>query len=220
MEGFLYSLIGKIDGLILAGDIFDLWIEWDKVIIKNYFSVLKIFSLLKDSGCRLIYLSGNHDFWLDSFFKKNLGVEIYNDFFVEVVNGKRIYVSHGDLYTKNDIRYQIFRRVIRSHLVRFMCRIIHPDLCLAMGQMMSRSSRKRKISDSINYAKEKGLIDKAVSLSKDYDIIVFGHAHNPIKKEIGESVYINCGDWINNSSYCYFDSDVVELKHFKLDGRH
>jgi len=216
VESFLKSLLGKIDCLILAGDIFDLWIEWEKVIIKSYFTILKTFSLLKDSGCRLVFLSGNHDFWLDDFLKNKIGFEIYDVYFQDYINNKRVFVSHGDLFTKNDIRYQIYRKLVRLSVTRKLCQLLHPDLCLAIGQKMSRSSRERKNDNALIQVKEAGLLLKAKELSRDYDLIVFGHTHNPVKIDLEKSVYINCGDWIKNSSYCYIDSEKCELLNYTL----
>ena len=214
VEAFFKSLIGKIDCLILAGDIFDLWIEWETVIIKNYFSTLKILSEIKDSGCKIIFLTGNHDFWLDKFLQTNIFVEIYHDFYESVVNEKRIFVSHGDLYTKNDIRYKIFRKVIRSFIVKGFCKILNPNIVLYLGNKISRSSRSRKIDDNLIKKKEQGLLLQARKLSENYDLIIFGHTHNPVKIELGNALYINCGDWIYHNSYCYFDEEVCELRTY------
>ena len=214
VEEFLRSLIGQIDGLILAGDIFDLWVEWDKVIIKNYFNVLKIFSLLKDAGCRLIFLSGNHDFWIGSFLKEVIGFEVYNDYFTDVINNKKIFVSHGDLFTKNDLRYQVFRKIVRAKLVQSIFKIIHPDFSLSIGQLLSRSSRNRKDPISLVNTKEKGLQEKAQKLCEKYDVVIFGHSHNPLKIDYNDRIYLNCGDWLKNNSFCYFDEEKIELQFY------
>lgn len=214
IEQFLTSLIGNTDCLILAGDIFDLWAEWDNVIIKQYFSVLNIFYNLKKAGCRLVFLSGNHDFWLDGFLSENIGFEIYQDDFCDTINGKKIFVSHGDLYTKNDIRYQIFRRIIRTTFVKKIFRIIHPDISLRFGHLMSRSSRSRKDSIQLIKQKENGLIQKATNLSINKDYIIMGHSHRPLKIQINNSVYINSGDWIKNYTYCIINDSTIDLLKF------
>ncbi len=215
IEDFLNSLIGNTDCLILAGDIFDLWAEWDKVIIKQYFSVLSILSNLKKSGCRLVFLSGNHDFWLEGFLSEQIGFEIYQDYFTSHFDDKKVFVSHGDLYTKNDLRYQIFRRIIRANIVKKIFRFIHPDWSLKIGQKMSRSSRDRKDPQELVMAKENGLQEKAKQLSSEYDLIVMGHSHRPKKLEIQSSLYINCGDWLNNFTYCKLENGNADLLKFK-----
>ena len=214
VESFLSSLVGNVDGLILAGDVFDLWVEWGRVIIKNYFSILRIFYNLKQAGTRLIFLTGNHDFWLGNFLKDEIGFELYENYFSEVINDKKIFVSHGDLYTKNDLRYKVYRRFIRTKIIQKIFKLIHPDLALSFGNKLSRTSRARKGSVKSLAIKETGFLIKAEELSKDYDLIVFGHSHNPMRKEFGDSIYINSGDWICHNSYCYFDQEKIDLMYY------
>jgi len=217
VEDFLLSLVGNIDGLVLAGDVFDFWVEWNKVIIKDYFTVLKTLSLLKDAGTRLVFLCGNHDFWLGEFLKETIGFEIYENNFIDEINGKKIFVSHGDLYTKNDFRYKVYRRLIRQKIIKNIALLLHPDLTLAISSGFSRTSRIRKDSPMVASRKEEGHIQKAMELSKDYNLIVFGHSHNPLQKMFGESIYINCGDWLSHNSYCYFDESTIELRQYKKE---
>jgi UDP-2,3-diacylglucosamine hydrolase len=211
VEAFLEDKIGQIDGLILLGDIFDLWVEWDKVIIKNYFSILKIFSSLKDAGTRLIFLAGNHDFWLEKFLQETIGFEVYHDFFSDTINEKKIFVSHGDLYTKNDLRYKFFRKFIRQRFIKKLFKLLHPDFGLTIGQLLSRTSRNRKRDPKSLHKKEQGLIQKATTLSPEYDIVVFAHTHKPAKQNINGVIYINTGDWVTHDSYCVFEGDHIDL---------
>jgi len=213
VESFLLSLVGQIDGLILAGDVFDFWMEWDKVIIKNYFTTLKTLSLLKETGIRLIYLAGNHDFWLGDFLKNTIGFEIYHDFFTDEINGKKIFVSHGDLYTKNDFRYKVYRRFIRLKMMKYLLSLLHPNLCLAIVNKCSRTSRSRADDETTASKKEQGHIQKAQKLSKSYDLIVFAHSHRPLQMTLGKCVYINCGDWLTHNSFCYIDDENIHLKY-------
>ena len=211
VQNFLESLIGKIDGLILAGDIFDFWLEWKHVIIKDYFEIFCLFKQLKDTGCRLIFLSGNHDFWLGTFLKDQIGFEIYTDIFTETINNKKLFVSHGDLFTSNDHRYHLIKSFIRKPLVHKLALLLHPNISLWIGNLFSRSSKNRVKSAHLTQKQEKGLYNKAEELSREYDIIILGHTHRPLKIAFDKSVYINCGDWITNNSYCYFDDQKIDL---------
>ena len=141
---FLDSLIGNSDLLILNGDIFDLWFVWKTVIIKGYFPILKKLADLRESGCRIVFIAGNHDFWFRDFLTNFLGVEIYPDSFSETIDDMKIFVSHGDLYTTNDFRYKIFRSLIRKKFFKKLFELFHPDFSLALGKLLSRSSRDRK----------------------------------------------------------------------------
>ncbi len=141
---FLSSIEDNVDILILNGDIFDLWFSWKKVIIKQYFPILKKLADLSEKGCRIVFIAGNHDFWFRDFLTDYLNMEIYRDNFSETIDGIRVFISHGDLYTANDLRYKIFRRLVRCRLIMKIFSLIHPDLSLIIGKSMSRSSRYKK----------------------------------------------------------------------------
>jgi len=169
---------------------------------------------LKVSGTRLVFLSGNHDFWFYNFLKENIGFEMYEDSFIETINGKRIFVSHGDKYTDNDLRYNVLHKIIRNRLVQTIFSIIHPDLSLVLGNKLSRTSKKSN-SRTVFEKTEQGLINTAKRLSNEYDLIVFGHSHNPLKMVHGDCVYINCGDWIGHNSYCLIDDEGFDLRYYE-----
>lgn len=204
----------KTDLLILNGDIFDLWYSWKTVIIKNYFPILKKLAELSENNCKIVYISGNHDFWFDSFLTDNMGAEIHSEFYTNFIDGKKIFVSHGDLYTSNDVRYRVFRKIIRTKVVKFLFEILHPNIGLEIGRKLSRSSRYRKISGQIKSQKENGLHLKANELFEDHDFVVFGHTHNPQYKPNGKKVYINTGDWLKHKSYAEIKNGNINLRYF------
>lgn len=211
IEFFLRGLIGNTDLLVLAGDIFDLWFTWKTVMIKHYFPLLKILADLKEHGCRLVYLSGNHDFWLEGFLEEYIGFEVYSDSFNEVIDGKNLFVAHGDYYTKNDYRYHFFRRLIRQKWVMTLFKWLHPDIGLAIGNKMSRSSRERKDNPSILELKEKGLESFAEKMSLKYDYIIMGHTHRPKEIKMQKGIYFNAGDWIAHNSYVEIVDGIAHL---------
>lgn len=212
---FLDHLKGRADMLIFGGDVFDLWFAWGSVIIKNYFPVLKKLADLRDEGCRIVFLAGNHDFCLDHFFTETLGIEVCPDTFSETIDGKRILVTHGDLYTKNDLRYKVFRAIVRSQPIMKAFLALHPNIGLRIGAAMSRSSRNRQVPPHVQKAKEKGLEEAAQSFMRSgHDLVFMGHAHNPRRIEFPEGTYINLGDWVVHNSYARIRDGEVELLEF------
>jgi len=220
---FLKSLKENCEVLILNGDIFDLWIEWNTVIIKDYFPILKILSDLKESGIRIIMVTGNHDFWFGNFLSQTIGIELYQDFFSETIGLNTFYVTHGDLHTVNDIRYQIFRRIIRSFPVKVLVKCIHPTLSLYLGTSLSRSSRNRKDSPDLQQKKEKGLIRFAEKMINDFQtinqskslVVAMGHSHQPKLIPIKQGWYVNSGDWIKHKSYCIINQEKIEIRYYE-----
>lgn len=211
---FLRTLPGKFDWLILNGDIFDLWFDWKYTIIKAYFPVLKKLADIRETGCRIVYISGNHDFWFNDFFPSQLQVELHPDAFVLETDSKKIYFTHGDLHTTSDLRYQMFRKFIRLPFAKKLFSVLHPDLALSIGKALSRSSRLRRISHKLQELKKQGLESYAATLLNDYDYVVMGHTHEPCLIPMGKGIYANTGDWLINHSYITIIDGKLELNTF------
>ena len=216
---FLESCIGKYDLLVLNGDIFDLWYDWPRLIIKQYFPLLALFDRIRRAGCRIVYLSGNHDFWFGDFFETYLDAKLYEDYYVLKAKGQKIYFCHGDLHTTNDLRYQFFRAAIRLPFMRKIFGLLHPEIALAIGNGLSRSSRKRREPPGLRAKKSAGLINFADSIIKRQmaDIVIMGHSHQPQIKQLQAGIYANSGDWISHHSYIEIISGQVSLKYFSID---
>lgn len=213
---FLEEAIGKYDLLILAGDIFDLWFDWRYTIIKQYFPLLVRLDEIRRAGCRIVHISGNHDFWFNDFLPEYLDIELYRDSFSIIADGKRLHVCHGDEHTVNDLRYRIFRRVIRLPLVRRIFSVFHPDFALGLGSFLSRSSRGRKEDAALRKSKEQGLIKHAQSLITrgKADFVVMGHSHNPTLKTLDGGIYANCGDWLSHYTFIEVIAGELSINYY------
>lgn len=213
---FLETLKGNTDILIINGDFFDLWVAWKHVIIRNYFPVLQILSELKQSGTRIIMTPGNHDFWFNTFLKEQIGIEIMKDSFIETIQGKSFFINHGDRFTRNDIRYQVYRFFIRNKLIQLIFSLFHPDFALEIGLKLSRSSRKRKVPQKRKTVMISCFREAAAKLIKEnnYDFVIFGHSHVPALEESENGHYANSGDWIISNTYLEFDGKELKLNRY------
>jgi UDP-2,3-diacylglucosamine hydrolase len=214
---FFRSLIGTYDLLVLNGDIFDLWSESKYSLIKQYFPLLKILADIRESGCKLVYISGNHDFWFGDFFSEYLGAEVYDKNYILEADGKKLFFSHGDLYTINDLRYKVFRFLIRSRPIRFIYNLLHPDLALSLGNKLSRTSSLRKLHKSKHRRRSEGLQIHASKLidKKGFDYVFMGHCHKPTLTPYGQGFYGNSGDWLRNFSYIKIIDGIPEICRFE-----
>ena len=214
---FLDSIKNDADLLILNGDIFDLWFVWKKLIIKGYFPLLFKLKQLRLSGVRIVFIAGNHDFWFRDFLTGTLGIEVYKDDFFETIDGVKTFVSHGDRYTSNDLRYQIFRRMIRNKFIMWVFGNLHPDFALNIGKKMSRSSRKLQPTNATLNKREQGLIQFAKEKLNETDLVILGHSHLPKIEKYANGIYANAGDWINNCSYLTMKNGKIELHKYRKE---
>ncbi len=210
---FLKSVTGKADILVVAGDFFDLWYDWQNIVLSNFFPVYHALKSLHDSGCQIKMVAGNHDFYFRYFLQKQLGIEIFPKECVLQIDKRKILVTHGDSHGKNDFRYKFYKLLIRSKLFELFFGILHPSLAIRIGSLASRSSRSRTVDKKKLAKKETELLQFAQDkISKEnYDLVVMGHTHRPLLLGVSGGFYANCGDWLVHNSYLAMEDGKIRL---------
>ena len=205
--------------IFLLGDLFDFWFEYYKSVPKGFTRVLGKLAELSDSGIKIYFFVGNHDYWTRNYFQKEIGMEVLKKPTEFKINNKLFFIGHGDGLGPGDFKYKFLKRIFRNPLFIFLFRINYPWFGIPLGNFFSR---KNKILSGNNIkfkSKENEILyhfcKKKLNV-KHYDFFVFGHRHLPLKIELSNnSYYFNTGDWINHYSFLHFKDDSLELKYFK-----
>ena len=218
---FLESLPGKIDELLINGDLFDFWFEYRSVILRRYFPVLRRLADLVDAGVRVRLVGGNHDAWTGSFLGDDVGIELLDAPVTTALANRRAYVAHGDGLLDGEGAYRAFRGLIRSRPVRALFRLTPPDLSLPLVRRVSGTPARLEgqAGDDHERADRLGEHARALLASRpEIDLVVFGHTHRPELVEVEpERHYLNAGDWIHHRSYAVLMADSIELRHWHPD---
>ena len=210
---FLRSLRGRTRQLYIVGDLFDFWFEYRSVVPRQHYTVLHELSSLADSGTRIVYLAGNHDFWLGTFLDEQVGVETAPGPLTVTHQDRRIYIAHGHGQISADRGYRLMARIMHSRLSIRLFQMIHPDCGFAIGRLVSRMSRRHAAPTA--WDPRETYRDLAFSLLDDgYDIVVFGHNHCPTLQRKGEKVYINLGDWLQHDTYGVLKDGRMSLEKY------
>ena len=205
--------------IFLLGDLFDFWFEYYKSVPKGFTRVLGKLAEISDSGIKIYFFVGNHDYWTRDYFQKEIGMEVLKKPTEFKINNKLFFIGHGDGLGPGDFKYKFLKRIFRNPLFIFLFRINYPWFGITLGNFFSR---KNKILSGNNIkfkSKENEMLyhfcKKKLNV-KHYDFFVFGHRHLPLKIELGNnSYYFNTGDWINHYSFLHFKDDSLQLKYFK-----
>ena len=207
---FLEQIQEYAKSIFFVGDLFDFWFEYKYVIPKAHFIVLHSLAKLREKGIDITYLAGNHDFWLGSFLKQELGIDTYQDTWEGEIDGKNFFLFHGDGVAKRDVGYRFMKRIFRSKLTIWLYRLLHPDFGIPLAHKVSGTSRN--YTKTINLKDEKDYLDFAREKFKNgHDFVLMGHRHLPLYHEDGDKVYINLGDWLEKYTYARFDGIKLEL---------
>ena len=215
---FLRTAYRLVDSLYILGDLFDFWFEYATVIPKGFHRTLAALQEFTDRGKAVHYLTGNHDFWIGDYFTVELGIRLHADPFEELLEGKRVYLHHGDGLAEHDLGYRMIKPVLRNKWNIRLYRWLHPDLGVRLARRSSRGSRE--YTSAKDYGETNGMVQFAAKrFHEGVDIVIMGHRHKPIIIKVGTGTYVNLGDWITYNTYAVLDRGTIELKTWTGTGQ-
>lgn len=215
---FIDSVIGRMDTLVILGDFFDFWIEYSTVIRTDYFDILLKLHQLTQSGVKIHYLAGNHDFALGPFFKNKMGASVYLNPLQTEIQGKKIYMYHGDGLIRADVGYRILKKILRNPLNQKLYKIlIHPDIGIQFGTLCSHVSKKHNKTRYLSPEKIQEYRSCARKKLRDgrYDVVFYGHTHAAELTIFPEGIYCNTGAWLSKYTYATMCDGEVKLFEYQ-----
>ena len=212
----LFSLV-KSEGrsLYMLGDILDYWLEFRHLIPKGFTRFICLLSDLVRHNIEVVYVAGNHDFYLGRYFDDVLGIKTMYGMNQLNLDGSSFIVAHGDGLGSGDIGYKIFSRVVRNRFNLSLLRWFHPDLAIGLMKGLSQLSRKHKPVNIVFETDRLLNFAELLMTERDFDYFICGHNHvkGVVELSDGSSRYINLGTWIDGSSpYGVFNNGVFQLR--------
>lgn len=214
---FLNSIKEDAEAIYLLGDVLDYWYEYKYVVPRGYVRFFGKLAELSDSGIKIVWLIGNHDIWIFDYIPEELGIEVIDGSLEIEIQGKRLFLSHGDGVGKQDFSFRFIRGMFRNKVCQWLYSGIHPRWTIPFAYRWSSHSRK---GDEMKNLPTEALLKNIIDFSKDYhsghpeiNYFIYGHVH--VLKE--EKIADNCkvivlGEWIKRCSYARMEGGVIELK--------
>lgn len=219
---FLQWLKEKEDdmgALFILGDLFDFWFEYKTVVPKGFVRILGKLAELKDKGIPIFFFVGNHDLWMDDYFQTELGIPVFHESQTFDINGKSLFIAHGDGLGPGDMGYKRMKKVFTNKVSKWLFRWLHPDIGVKLGSYLSVKNKLISGDEDIKFLGEDKewliLYAKRKLETQHFDYFVFGHRHLPMIIDLNEkSKYINLGDWISYFTYGKLDTEfhLIEYK--------
>ncbi|MBP8792271.1 MAG: UDP-2,3-diacylglucosamine diphosphatase [Lutibacter sp.] len=205
--------------VFLLGDLFDFWFEYKYAVPKGFIRVLGKLAELSDSGIKIHFFVGNHDLWMNDYFKIELNIPTYYKPTEFVFNNKTFLIGHGDGLGPGDKGYKRMKKVFTNPFSKWLFRWLHPDIGIKLAQYLSVKNKLISGDEDIKFLGEENewLVQycKLKLSQKHYDYFLFGHRHLPMEINISpNSKYINTGDWITHFTYAVFDGNELLLKSY------
>ncbi len=198
--------------LYIAGDLFDFWFEYRHAIPSDGLEVLAVLRELVNSGVKVHYLAGNHDFALGSYIRDTIGCVVHLQPTEAVCGDIRFFLHHGDGLAENDLGYRILKKVLRSPVSQALWRLVHPDFGFGLARRVSHASRGYTTDRDYGTGAR---MDEALErfAAEGYDFLVMGHTHVAEVRPITDTTtYVNLGTWVGGGSpYARFEEGVLEV---------
>jgi UDP-2,3-diacylglucosamine hydrolase len=211
---FLYSINNPNNKLYILGDLFDYWFEYKRVIQKGFFRTFTALKDLTENGVEIHFFIGNHDFMHRDFFEKDLNLIVHEDPISVEIDGKKFFLGHGDGLVKNDLGYNILKKIIRNKSLQKLYSLLHPDFGIWLASSSSKKSRDYTTEKS--YGEVDGLLETAFEkIDSGYDYVIFGHSHLKRNENYKNGRYINLGTWLTEPCYAKFENGILDLIEWK-----
>ncbi len=216
---FLSGLEGNTDTLFILGDLFEFWVGYGRLAFPNYGPVLEQLRKLVASGTRIVYFEGNHDFHMGPCFTEKLKAKVYPGPAVLTLDGKQVFLCHGDQINHRDYSYRLLRVMLHNRFSRILIPLVPVALTSFIANRMSRQSSGkhhfRKMKWNYPDIIRRFAFDK---FGQGCDVVVAGHFHMPFLETSGpngEKTLLSLGDWITQYSYGEWLDGGLSLKTFQ-----
>lgn len=218
MLRFLRELPPGTDRLFILGDFFEFWLGDSPDPFPHYRPVLDALKALSDRGVELFYFEGNHDFHLERYFATVFKARVFPDSAEMDMDGRRLFLCHGDLINGDDHAYRLLRLVFRNPLTRLLARVIPPSIPAWIAIKLGNHSKGKHTTagakwDYLQLARDFA----ATRFRAGYDVVVTAHFHRPLHEESGATTLLALGDWISQFSYGEWHDGTLELKTYPAD---
>jgi UDP-2,3-diacylglucosamine pyrophosphatase LpxH len=190
------------DTLYIVGDLIDIWslrrgIYWPQ----QHNDVIQKILRKARKGTRVVYIPGNHDELVTSFYGVYGNIEIKQSAIHVTASGERILIIHGhelDTVVQNvkwlafagDLGYQFLLSL--NPLINFVRRRF------GLGYWSLSAYAKRRVKDAVSFI---GRFEAAMAHYSErhhVDGVLCGHIHSAAIREFGNISYYNCGDWVES----------------------
>ena len=215
---FLRELEGDTETLFIMGDLFDFWLGCPSNPFSQFDEVLVALQSLVQSGCRLVYFEGNHDFHVGAIFRQRLGAEIHTGPAVITVQGRRLFLCHGDQINRHDRSYRLLRLLLHNRLAAALVNYVPPSFALRVRARLQSSSRagyQAKLQ-RWNYREIIRAFARTIR-EQGCDGLVTGHFHLAFREDLDGSSFtiLSLGDWMEQFTYGEIAAGTLSLQTYR-----
>jgi len=212
---FLSSIQGGVDELFILGDFFDFWFAGKNGVYPGFSDIVERLLRMQKAGTNVSFFEGNHDFFLSDYFGPH-GIRIFPEGAAIDLDGRRLFLSHGDTVDTSNRAYFALRRLLRSNLFYQTQKRVPSPVLWSLSRMISGMSRSCGGGPSSNGLDGRINMFAMEKFAGGADAVILGHFHSPrFEQQIMHDrvrTFAILGDWIYHHSYLLYDDGKFLMK--------
>ena len=212
-EMFLSSKVYGFNNLYILGDLFETWIGDDDESKFNK-KVIEILKKVSADGMKVFLMHGNRDFLIGESFCSSINAELLSDYHIYEDGDSKILLLHGDTLCTDDIRYQEFRKLVRTESWKgdFLSKSLKERIDIASGlREMSNEETENKKNEIMDVN-----LESVRKISNEFNIekMIHGHTHRPFIHQDENLLRVVLSDWENEVNYATVINGEISLETF------
>ncbi|MEP6590536.1 MAG: UDP-2,3-diacylglucosamine diphosphatase [Gemmatimonadota bacterium] len=205
------------DSLLLAGDIYDFWFTYRRVIPRRAIQVTA--GLIHLARRFPVYLlGGNHDRWGDAFWRQDAGVEFDPWQLRFRVGEHEVLAVHGDGLHAERPTASFLSRMLASPGVIAAFRTLPLEVGFRIADRLRHDpgfAASRPDVAAAAAARQEQWARKRMAADPTIDTLIMGHTHRPAAVEIASGRwYLNPGAWLDGHRYATLSAEGAQLAQF------
>jgi len=174
---FLDDLPTDVAMLAILGDLFAAWIGRRDLLKPHHRRVLEALRRLRGRGCRLLYVEGNHDFYLAPLYSGDPFDAVAAASLDLRLAGRPVHLAHGDLVNRLDRQYLAWRALSKNRLFFTAFNLLPRAVRQRMVSGLERSMAGTNLAFRLGFPLAECEIYARDRIRGGAAILVFGHFH-------------------------------------------
>jgi len=184
---FLDAIPESIGVLAVLGDLFSAWIGRSELERPHHRLVLDAFRRLRARGCRVVYVEGNHDFFLRGRFAGD-PFDLFDETSLDLrAAGRATHLAHGDLMNRHDRQYRAWRALSKSRPFFAAFNLLPRRSRLALVDRIEARMARTNMAFRGGFPVAEAIAYARARLRIGTEVLVFGHFHEERRIEVEEA---------------------------------
>lgn len=215
---FLDAVPSLGDSLLLAGDIYDFWFTYKRLIPRH---CIRVTARLVELARRLpvLMIGGNHDRWGDTFWGAETGIRFDPRQLRFQIGTRDVLAVHGDgLHEERQSAGMLNRILDRPAVIagfRLLPAAVGFRIARRLGHDLAFAAAHPEIAE-VAATRQAAWAERHLRADPAISALIMGHTHREALREVERHRwYVNPGAWLVQRRFALLDDSAIRLETFR-----